>query len=1741
MDLITRAHIAVVVKEAEYHYKRENYKTALVKYLKLLDLALKIREDALIAKFHELSGDCYERIEHNKKKDMTKDHIRAGDHYINAAKFYIRAGDREKAGEIFEKGAKTLEELEELGKAAEFFIKSAKMFIEIGDYFNASYTYHNAAEYYEKTNEYEHAAKTYLEAGLIDLKIKDTSNASMSFKHAGKNYEKKSMWQNAIDAYADAVEIDSLARKYLDVADSYERIGKVYLKIKDFKNSIHYHGRSAEIRMKNRDLANAAYSYREAGEVYHMSKDFENAIENYLKSAKLYEKTKTHNQAATSYMKTAKTYEELKDYKKAGKYYIEAAKSGEASKNQRMVSDGYMKAANSLEKYSDLSVEKNDFDEAEISLLEAATCFDTIKDYEMAANKYLKYADIMWSIDQKEKAIKGYRKSAEEYIKAGKIWDAAESYYYTHDFDTSANTFIEYAKTMEEYKDFYSAAAGYLHTSLSIKKLNRNTIVKQYALKAVNLMRKYIEGFTKPPDKGKELLQYAEGRRMLGECHQILLEYRDSKRQYSKALELYKKVGDESRIVLATALLRKMEAEHKIDHGYYPEASKILQEAQTLFEETIKDSNWRRMYVDYLKENLEDVIGMIEMIELKPKVILEVDQRTYTFSNIPLIINFELTNTGRYTMKRISFLEHLPDEINLTRLPDPIEELQSKSNIRGSVELTPTETGFYRIKPLEVYYEDQEAHKYVKACNEISVEVEEQPPTDFKNYQNAVQIFIKYAKSQKENKNWFQAGDGYREASETYGKFNTDHTLREYFKDSRENYKKYVEENSDKEQDDPTKVKRLGDALWFAGEQSRLLEELDDAGKDYEESVIYYRACKMLHLADRSLAFKKKTEGIRFIKHGDYEKAQKSLEESLTHYNDVVKWSGFTIDEIKYYERSEDEIKNLLATIKQKPEISVSVIGPVKAAIGETITYKAMITNPQEFNVTSVRAVVKPVDGLETLRKPDLIPSIEPGKTTEIEFKIKPLKEGDYKFIPLDITYNDDKDNSYMKGSDEVSISIKDEKIKDKEPDAIESKDVVLNIDNYSYNLVGCRFILNAEVINKSGDELREVNFLSNLPPHMKVISSPHPLLSLKNDLIKKISIEINPTQAGKYKMKPIELFYKDPAGNKYVKASNDVQIEVVERPPTDYKNFMQGVEIFVKYARNQKENKNWFQSGDGYREAAETYSKFKSDNILTDYYNEAVENYDKYIDENKAEKDDHIVIKRVGDAARYCATCLTGIGSLKDAINRLELSAKFYDNANTNELRDVVTAHRDYLNGRIGLEQGEYNNAEKLLTTSVEKLTKSIKTSGLDMEFIESLVKTRSEANLMLENIRTKPDLMVQINVEKEVVQRETFVIETVLTNMSQKEILEINTEPLLPKDIILDKKPETIPLIEPGKTEKTFMQAHAKKEGEFKFKPFNIRYKDSEARNYQKGTTELTIKITQKKDESILKEEATISQEESKDEGHENIILKIRSSEKQLIGEPTSLKVEVINHGRQEVTKVRFIGTQKDGLEIGEKPDSIERLDPGERKEFEYQIKPLKKGKTSLKPLEMFYKDVHGNGFFKSSNEIELNVIDEEEEKDDKLMIQIESGKTYLLEDPNRERSIKVLNEMMEEGYSGLYFTRTNPDQIKEEYKLIGVKYAWITDVKGESKFNTTTSPQEISILISDFLSTNEKTIILIEGLEYLINITEFNVILKFVQFIRDKISTRNSILLILIDSESLDPKQQSRLEHECILYGK
>ncbi|MFH1404116.1 MAG: tetratricopeptide repeat protein [Candidatus Altiarchaeota archaeon] len=1736
MDVLDKINRTIKKSIADYYFNKGMRKAALEYYLRCLEISIRLKDQPNIALAHDRVGDCYESLRHNKKEDMARDHTKAGEHYLKSAREFIKMRQLEKAGEIFEKAAKTLEELNEYEKAAQIYLRASDMFVEEGDNFSASFAQHKAAEYYEKNEQYENAAKAYLDTTLLYMRIKDTSKASIAFKAAAKNFEKEKMWQNAVDAYSDAVEIDTLARKYLNVADSYESIARVYTILEDSRNSIYYHLKAAEIRYSNKELDGSAASYRDAGDIYFKDEDYEKSIEYYRKSADIFTKAKNHLQAATSFIRTAESYSKTGEHKKAGKYFIEASKSAEAGENVKILADGYTKAAESYSKFAEECIEKNDFDEAAKSLLTTASCFENIKDYEMSAEKYLEYAELMWNIDEKEKALEGYRNAAEEYIKSGRLWDAGESFYYTQDYSRSADIFMKYSQEMEAKKDYYAAATGYYHVAVAQRSMNNNVMMKQYFLRAISQITKYLESFTQPPDKGDELVSYGDARRMLGESHQAVMELRDAEKQYKKALEIYEKVGDKQRITVAKALLRKMEAEHAIDHGYYPKASTMLEESKELLEASIREGNWKRIYADYLERNLKEVVNMIEVIKMKPKVVLDVDQRTYTFPDIPLILNFKLTNTGQHPMKEISFLEHLPEDIKLTRLPEVIQELEANGVRRGSIELTPTQTGFYRLRPLEVYYEDQESHKYVKACNEMSVEVVERPGQDYKSHRTAVETFIKYAKSQEANENWFQAGDGYREAAETYGRFNSDDTLRDHYTNAAKSYYKYWEENKDLTEEDPTKLKRLGDSLWFAGEAYRNIGKLDDAIKSYEASKRYYNACRMHFLANRSESFKLKTDGIRSVKYGDYEKAEKQFNDALEFLNDVVKSSGFTIEEIKYLEKNEDEIKSMITTIKEKPEIYVSVTGPLNASPNEVITYRAAITNPQEYMVKAVRAMVTPAEGVDVVRKPELIPSIKAGETIEVEFQVKPVRTGEYHFNPLDVTYRDNKNNSFMKGSNEVSLNVSGEGITPEiSGEGGEGRDVILNVDQYSYILKNTRLVLNAEIINNTGDKIQEVNFLTNVPPDIRVESSPKRMLELEDKGSRKVSLEVTPTISGEFRVRPLEVFYKDPAGHKYVRASNEVTMDVVETPETDYKNYHMAVEVFIKYARSQEDNKNWFQAGDGYMQAAETYGRFNSDERVRELYRRAIENYGKFVDENKDEKlEDYVKIKRMADGLWHASICEMNIGENKDAVKKLEKSLEYYDQAGLEDMRDIIGGVMHDIKGKIQLEQGMHENAEKELEESMTLLKKVIKAGGIELSLMNLLERTRSEVELMIENLKTKPDVILKVDIPDKVSVGETFVINATISNMSSSPVLRILVEPTLPKEFKLIRTTDEIKSIEPGKSSKAITELKCIKEGEYSFIPFSIKYMDQNNRNYMKGSGEVSI--------AVVSGEAVEEGKAKTEEEDEGVSITVKQPGTAIIGKPLTLRVSVVNNSKQKVNGLRFIGNPSEGFERGESPPPMDEIEPGVIEKFEYVFTPREKGEFNVKPLEMFYRDIHGTRFFKSSNEVRINVVAEGEKVDEgKTEGGLKVGLTYIIMDDERYAAVRLFQKQLDEGYSGIYVTRSNPAHIKSQYNLEKTRYIWLSDVKTGVEYKCVSDPQELSDILTNFIESDERSMILLEGIEYLIDTVGFSITREFIQFIRDKVSTSDAIMVIRASPAAIDPKQLKKLEHECILYGK
>jgi len=154
----------------------------------------------------------------------------------------------------------------------------------------------------------------------------------------------------------------------------------------------------------------------------------------------------------------------------------------------------------------------------------------------------------------------------------------------------------------------------------------------------------------------------------------------------------------------------------------------------------------------------------------------------------------------------------------------------------------------------------------------------------------------------------------------------------------------------------------------------------------------------------------------------------------------------------------------------------------------------------------------------------------------------------------------------------------------------------------------------------------------------------------------------------------------------------------------------------------------------------------------------------------------------------------------------------------------------------------------------------------------------------------------------------------------------------------------------------------------------------------------------------------------------------------------------------------------------------------------------------------------------------------------------LKVLAGATYIIKDKRLDQPIAVMKAQLKKGASGLCIVRTPPDHLREKYDL-DCRMVWLTKLEGvrngatSSKFESV-SPTEtpaLTTLIKSFLSENKKGIVLLEGLEYLINQNDFKTVLKFLSGTKDQVFLAKGILLVPFDPVVLDPKDLKALERE------
>lgn len=155
----------------------------------------------------------------------------------------------------------------------------------------------------------------------------------------------------------------------------------------------------------------------------------------------------------------------------------------------------------------------------------------------------------------------------------------------------------------------------------------------------------------------------------------------------------------------------------------------------------------------------------------------------------------------------------------------------------------------------------------------------------------------------------------------------------------------------------------------------------------------------------------------------------------------------------------------------------------------------------------------------------------------------------------------------------------------------------------------------------------------------------------------------------------------------------------------------------------------------------------------------------------------------------------------------------------------------------------------------------------------------------------------------------------------------------------------------------------------------------------------------------------------------------------------------------------------------------------------------------------------------------------IDEEVEIRE-LKLDVKEGRSYLIKEESAENVFELF-EKIEKELGKFIISRFNPKRINEEFKLSDAEIKWLTDKESE-KFETI-SPNLERLSWTLEKKIKEDTIILLDGLEYLISNVNFEATLKFIRHMVDIVSENESIFLVIVNPNALDGKQISVLERE------
>jgi len=143
----------------------------------------------------------------------------------------------------------------------------------------------------------------------------------------------------------------------------------------------------------------------------------------------------------------------------------------------------------------------------------------------------------------------------------------------------------------------------------------------------------------------------------------------------------------------------------------------------------------------------------------------------------------------------------------------------------------------------------------------------------------------------------------------------------------------------------------------------------------------------------------------------------------------------------------------------------------------------------------------------------------------------------------------------------------------------------------------------------------------------------------------------------------------------------------------------------------------------------------------------------------------------------------------------------------------------------------------------------------------------------------------------------------------------------------------------------------------------------------------------------------------------------------------------------------------------------------------------------------------------------------------------VTLEPGAVYLIKDHD-DNALDLFVSALNKGFAGLGIVRDDPRKIKKKYHLEKTPFIWLTG----NKIEGVPCEKEVQVLFSlirEFMTKSEKSVVLLEGVDYLILENDLEQVTKIIHNFQDLVSGQQKMVIITVNPNLLGPEKMKVIE--------